>query len=83
MPRVSANHITALLKKSVNPLRGAEKDYDPLMDLIGEARVVLLGEASHGTREFYRKRRSSPTGSSRKKGLRGSPSKLIGRMRTA
>ena len=28
MPRVSANHITALLKKSVNPLRGAEKDYD-------------------------------------------------------
>ena len=44
MPRVSANHITALLKKSVNPLRGAEKDYDPLMDLIGEARIVLLGK---------------------------------------
>lgn len=56
MPRVSANHITALLKNSVNPLRGAEKDYDPLMDLIGEARIVLLGEASHGTHEFYRER---------------------------
>ena len=56
MPRVSANHITALLKKSVNPLRGADKDYDPLMDLIGEARIVLLGEASHGTHEFYRER---------------------------
>ena len=56
MPRVSANHITALLKNSVNPLRGAEKDYDSLMDLIGEARIVLLGEASHGTHEFYRER---------------------------
>ena len=56
MPRVSANHITALLKKSVNPLRGADKDYDPWMDLIGEARIVLLGEASHGTHEFCRER---------------------------
>jgi erythromycin esterase-like protein len=31
-------------------------DYDPLMDLIGDARFVLLGEASHGTHEFYRER---------------------------
>jgi erythromycin esterase-like protein len=27
-------------------------DLDPLMDLIGEARYVLLGEASHGTAEY-------------------------------
>jgi len=26
------------------------------MDLVGDARVVLLGEATHGTREFYRAR---------------------------
>ncbi|HEY2539539.1 MAG TPA: erythromycin esterase family protein, partial [Stellaceae bacterium] len=26
------------------------------MDLIGDARFVLLGEASHGTHEFYRER---------------------------
>lgn len=31
-------------------------DYDPLIDFIGDAHFVLLGEASHGTHEFYRER---------------------------
>jgi erythromycin esterase-like protein len=34
------------------PLNGPE-DLDPLMDLIGDSRYVLLGEASHGTSEYY------------------------------
>src|SRR4051794_40776891 len=34
------------------PLRD-ESDLDPLLERIGDARVVLLGEASHGTSEFY------------------------------
>jgi erythromycin esterase-like protein len=33
-----------------------EADLGPLLDRIGDARVVLLGEASHGTSEFYRLR---------------------------
>lgn len=34
------------------PLRGPE-DLGPLLEHIGEARYVLLGEASHGTAEYY------------------------------
>jgi erythromycin esterase len=34
------------------PLRGTG-DLDPLMERIGDARVVCIGEASHGTHEFY------------------------------
>ncbi len=32
---------------------GVPADLDPLTERIGGARVVLLGEASHGTHEFY------------------------------
>ena len=34
------------------PLRGPA-DLDPLLGQIGDARYVLLGEASHGTSEYY------------------------------
>lgn len=41
------------LREAVHPLSGAEQDYDLLMKQIGDARFVLIGEASHGTHEFY------------------------------
>ncbi|HZA91762.1 MAG TPA: erythromycin esterase family protein [Gemmatimonadales bacterium] len=45
-----------MLREAVYPLEGRADDYDGLLQLIGDARVVLLGEASHGTHEFYRER---------------------------
>ncbi len=44
------------VRARAHPLTGAAQDYDPLMDLVGDAHFVLLGEASHGTHEFYRER---------------------------
>jgi erythromycin esterase-like protein len=44
------------LQAAVHPLTGAADDYDSLLELVADARVVLLGEASHGTHEFYRER---------------------------
>ena len=40
----------------LQPLEGARGDYDRLIERIGKARFVLLGEASHGTHEFYAER---------------------------
>jgi erythromycin esterase-like protein len=44
------------MRQGVYPLTGAAADYDSLLERIGEARFVLLGEASHGTHEFYAER---------------------------
>jgi erythromycin esterase-like protein len=44
------------IRDSAHWLTGAATDYDQLLDRIGEARFVLIGEASHGTHEFYRQR---------------------------
>jgi erythromycin esterase-like protein len=45
-----------VLRQHARPLLGGESDYDPLLELVGDATFVLLGEASHGTHEFYRER---------------------------
>jgi erythromycin esterase-like protein len=44
------------LRPAAAPLEGGKEDYDALLERIGDARFVLLGEASHGTHEFYRER---------------------------
>lgn len=38
------------------PLGGGDDEFDELLRCIGHARFVLLGEASHGTHEFYEAR---------------------------
>src|ERR1051326_3940465 len=44
------------VREAALPLVGSVRDYDPLVEMIGDAAFVLLGEATHGTHEFYRLR---------------------------
>src|SRR5437762_6364275 len=41
------------IRRAAKPLHGDAHDYDSLLGVIGNAQVVLLGEATHGTHEFY------------------------------
>jgi erythromycin esterase-like protein/predicted phosphoribosyltransferase len=51
-----ADDAERVLRAAARSLTGVAADYDPLVEMIGEARFVLLGEASHGTHEFYGER---------------------------
>src|SRR5881396_686783 len=54
--RVAGDVYLENVRKSAQPLTGAPHDYDPLLERIGNAKFVLIGEASHGTHEFYQQR---------------------------
>jgi erythromycin esterase-like protein len=63
MPNVIESHgasttadaaLARTVGEHVQPLVGGPADFDGLLELIGDARYVLLGEATHGTHEFYR-----------------------------
>ena len=45
-----------LVREIAQPLSGGSNDYDALLGLIDDARFVLIGEATHGTHEFYSER---------------------------
>jgi erythromycin esterase-like protein len=45
--------IVAAIRPTLRELTGATRDLDPLLELAGDAHFVLIGEASHGTHEFY------------------------------
>lgn len=48
--------LSDVLRQAAHQLLGEVDDYDPLLQIIGDAHLVLIGEASHGTHEFYRER---------------------------
>src|SRR5947209_8616746 len=51
-PRADVAELVRHVRAAVRPLNDPA-DLDPLLTLIGDARYVLLGEASHGTHEYY------------------------------
>ena len=53
---VRAPDALEVIRTRAQPLSGDPSEYDHLVDLLGTARIVLLGEATHGTHEFYRAR---------------------------
>ncbi|MGZ3899720.1 MAG: erythromycin esterase family protein [Bacteroidia bacterium] len=52
MHAVDGEKTSEYIKAASHQLKNAA-DLDPLMEEIGDARYVLLGEASHGTHEYY------------------------------
>jgi erythromycin esterase-like protein len=53
---MNTHEALSAIRAAALPLSGAPGDYDALLDLVGDARFVLLGEATHGTHEFYAER---------------------------
>ncbi|TAK14489.1 MAG: erythromycin esterase [Acidobacteria bacterium] len=53
---VRAPDAIEVIRTRAQRLSGDPSEYDHLVDLLGTARIVLLGEATHGTHEFYRAR---------------------------
>ena len=45
-PQHTTQHTISALRNAARPLTGGDRDYDALLDLVGDARFVLLGEAT-------------------------------------
>ena len=55
-PPTPQDPVVQHIATAAEPIRGTPDDYATLLSLIGDNRFVLLGESTHGTREFYRER---------------------------
>ena len=44
------------IREHAHAVTDSRRDYEPLMELVGNSRFTLLGEASHGTHDFYHTR---------------------------
>src|SRR3546814_3862138 len=60
--RQASAEMVETLRRHAEPLPPPERaeEFGAFFDRYGDARVVLLGEATHGTSEFYRARAAIP-----------------------
>jgi erythromycin esterase-like protein len=49
---VISEAVLSEINRAAIPVTFSPGDYDPLLEWIGERKVVLIGEASHGTHDF-------------------------------
>lgn len=57
MKRITDGRSTVdAVRAAAQRLTGDDRELDGLLGFVGDARYVLIGEASHGTREFYQLR---------------------------
>jgi erythromycin esterase-like protein len=54
MSTIATPTLAGAIGRYAHSLTGGATDFDPLLRRIGDAHFVLIGEASHGTHEFYR-----------------------------
>lgn len=47
------NRSRATLAREAIPLAGDPADYDPLLEMVASRPLVMLGESTHGTHDFY------------------------------
>lgn len=56
MTEVIYQKLIKILNEAIHPITKNTTTYDLLLKQIGDARIVLIGEATHGTHEFYQTR---------------------------
>ncbi|HET9625643.1 MAG TPA: erythromycin esterase family protein [Kofleriaceae bacterium] len=56
MTKLADPILAQAIAEQATAMTGNDADFDPLLERIGDARFVLLGEATHGSHEFYRLR---------------------------
>jgi hypothetical protein len=56
MPIRPEEQLLGLIRKGLRPFAGGRLDYDSVLHQVEGAHFILIGEASHGTHEFYKHR---------------------------
>jgi erythromycin esterase-like protein len=56
MSKETLQKLIDIIDNLISPIKDKDESYDALLNDIGDAHFVLLGEASHGTHEFYQAR---------------------------